>query len=53
MLTGLKRAVGTTKRLALTRNVSKAVEYLSDTKGGEYEALKRIAKDRGSRVRVR
>lgn len=50
MLTGLRRAVGTTKKAVLSRRVSKAVEYLSDSKGGEYEAIKRLTKDRGSRV---
>ena len=50
MLTGLRRAVGNARKTLIKRQVSKAVEYLSDTKGGEYEAIKRLTQDRGSRV---
>jgi hypothetical protein len=50
MLTGLRRATGIARKGVLSRRVSKAVEFLSDSKGGEYEAIKRLTKDRGSKV---
>lgn len=50
MLTGVRRSLTQTAKAQLRRPVSKAMEILKVEKGDEYLALKRLAKDRGSRV---